>query len=226
MKFQIHALRQDGQKVLLHYDNQLSTLTWQDGTPVVPVQPGSFRDATVVSVNQPGRKGQVRILKISLGLSCNYECSYCNQRFVPHADASNPDDIEPFIAQLTDALIEPPERIEFWGGEPLVYWKTLKPLAERLRDLYPDAQFSVITNGSLLDADKNEWFDRMGFSVGLSHDGPGQSTRGPDPLVDPEKYAAIMDLYAAASASTPWSMLATKAGRRFRLGCSSALARM
>ena len=196
MKFQIHALRQDGQKVLLHYDNQLSRLTWQDGTPVVPVQFGSFRDATVVSVNQPGRKGQVRILKISLGMSCNYECSYCNQRFVPHADASNPDDIEPFIAQLTDALIEPPERIEFWGGEPLVYWKTLKPLAERLRDLYPDAQFSVITNGSLLDTDKNEWLDRMGFSVGLSHDGPGHSTRGPDPLSDPEKYAAIMDLYA------------------------------
>mgnify|MGYP006947918844 CR=1 FL=1 len=66
MKFQIHALRQDGKKVFLHYDNQLSTLTWQDGTPVVPVQPGSFRGATVVSVNQPGRKGQVRILKISL----------------------------------------------------------------------------------------------------------------------------------------------------------------
>jgi len=166
MKFQIHALRQDGQKVLLHYDNQLSTLTWQDGTPVVPVQFGSFRDATVVSVNQPGRKGQVRILKISLGMSCNYECSYCNQRFVPHAGASNPDDIEPFIAQLTDALIEPPERIEFWGGEPLVYWKTLKPLAERLRDLYPDAQFSVITNGSLLDTDKNEWLEPFGWLGG------------------------------------------------------------
>jgi len=196
MKFQIHALRQDGQKVLLHYDNQLSTLIWQDGTPVVSVQPGSFRDATAVSVNQSGRKGQVRILKISLGLSCNYECSYCNQRFVPHADASSPDDIESFISQLVDALIEPPERIEFWGGEPLVYWKTLKPLAERLRDLYPDAQFSVITNGSLLDTDKNEWLERMGFSVGLSHDGPGQSTRGPDPLNDPEKHAAIMDLYA------------------------------
>ena len=55
MKFQIHALRQDGQKVLLHYDNQLSTLTWQDGTPVVPVQSGSFRDAPVVSVNHPVR---------------------------------------------------------------------------------------------------------------------------------------------------------------------------
>jgi uncharacterized protein len=129
-------------------------------------------------------------------LSCNYECSYCNQRFVPHADASHPDDIEPFICQLTDALIESPERIEFWGGEPLVYWKTLKPLAERLRSFYPDAQFSMITNGSLLDAQKIEWIDQMGFSVGLSQYGPGQSSRGPDPLSDPERHAAIMALYA------------------------------
>jgi uncharacterized protein len=196
MKFEIHALHREGQSVLLYYDNQLSELTWQDGTPVMPVQPGTFRDTTVVSVNQPGRKGNVRVLKISLGLSCNYECSYCNQRFVPHANASHPDDIEPFISQLTDALIEPPERIEFWGGEPLVYWKTLKPLAERLRGLYPHAQFSLITNGSLLDAQKIEWIDQMGFSVGLSHDGPGQSSRGPDPLIDPERHAAIMALYA------------------------------
>ena len=184
MKFEIHALHPDGQSVLFHYDNQLSELTWQDGTPVLPVQPGTFRDASVVSVNQPGRKGNVRVLKISLGLSCNYECSYCNQRFVPRADTSHPDDIEPFISQLTDALIEPPERIEFWGGEPLVYWKTLKPLAERLRGLYPHAQFSLITNGSLLDTQKIEWIDSMGFSVGLSHDGPGHSSRGPDPLSD------------------------------------------
>jgi len=195
MKFEIHALHREGQSVLLHYDNLLSELTWQDGTPVLPVQPGTFRDATVVSVNQPGRKGNVRVLKISLGLSCNYECSYCNQRFVPHADASHPDDIEPFINQLTDSLIESPERIEFWGGEPLVYWKTLKPLAERLRGLYPHAKFSLITNGSLLDAQKIEWIDQMGFSVGLSHDGPGQSSRGPDPLSDPERHAAIMSLY-------------------------------
>lgn len=195
-KFKIHALRQDGQKVGLHYDNQSSSLTWEDGKPVVQAQPGAFRDAAAVSVDQPGRKGSIRTLKVSFGLSCNYECSYCSQRFVPHADSSNPDDIEPFVAQLTDALIEPPERIEFWGGEPFVYWKTLKPLAERLRQLYRQANFSIITNGSLLDIEKNEWLDRLGFGVGLSHDGPGYHARGADPLDDPEKRAAIMDLYA------------------------------
>jgi uncharacterized protein len=193
--FKIHALRQDGQKVALHYDNQSSTLTWEDGTPVVQAQPGAFREATAVSVDQPGRKGNIRTLKISLGLSCNYECSYCSQRFVPHADSSNPADADKFIAQLPDAMIEPPEHIEFWGGEPFVYWKTLKPLAEGLRQLYPHARLSIITNGSLLDVEKNEWLDRLGFAVGLSHDGPGYHARGMDPLDDPEKRAAIIDLY-------------------------------
>jgi uncharacterized protein len=194
-QFTIHALRPDGQRATLLYDNQTSSLTWADGTSVVPVQVGKFSDAKVVSVDQPGRKGNVRTLKISLGLSCNYECSYCSQRFVPHADSSNPDDIEPFLVQLSEALIEPPGRIEFWGGEPFVYWKTLKPLAERLRQLYPQAHFNIITNGSLLDAEKNEWLDRIGFAVGLSHDGPGYHARGADPLDDPEKRAVIMDLY-------------------------------
>lgn len=195
-QFTIHALRPDGQRVTLQYDNQSSSLSWADGTAVIPVRAGDFREASAVSVDEPGRKGAIRTLKISLGLSCNYGCSYCSQRFVPHAGSSNPDSTEAFIAQLTDALVEPPTRIEFWGGEPFVYWKTLKPLAERLRQLYAKAHFNIITNGSLLDAEKNEWLERLGFAVGISHDGPGYHARGADPLDDPEKRAAIMDLYA------------------------------
>ncbi len=194
-KFTLHALCPDEKRVTLLYDNQNSNLTWAGGAPVIEALPEPYRDATLVSVDQPGRKGNIRTLKISLGLSCNYECSYCSQRFVPHSDSSNPDDIEPFIAQLSGALHEPPQRIEFWGGEPFVYWKTLRPLAERLRKLYPRADFNIITNGSLLDVQKNEWLDRMGFGVGLSHDGPGYHARGADPLDDPAKRAVIMDLY-------------------------------
>lgn len=195
-KFKIHAIGRDGAETVLWYDNQTSSLTWTDGSSVIFLDVGTFHDADSVSMDQPGRKGVVRTLKISLGLSCNYECSYCSQRFVPHAESSNPTDISPFVSQLMDAMIEPPERIEFWGGEPFVYWKTLKPLAERLRQLYPQASFNIITNGSLLDAEKNEWLDRLGFGVGLSHDGPGYHARGADPLDDPEKRAAIMDLYS------------------------------
>jgi uncharacterized protein len=195
-KFTLHVLR--GSSVnLLSYDNLNSELLYQDGTPVVPVehkQGVGWGPAEAVSVSTPGRKSGIRVLKVSLGLSCNYACGYCSQRFVPHADSTNPDDVDAFVQMLRSAEVRP-ERVEFWGGEPLVYWKTLKPLAERLCSEFPDAAFGMVTNGSLLDAEKIEWIDRMGFAVGLSHDGPGYHVRGKDPLDDPQQRQAIADLY-------------------------------
>ena len=195
--FTIHARRvADGVETTFSYDNQTSMFLRADGTPVIASRPMQFGDAEVVSVNQPGRKGDIKTLKISLGLSCNYECGYCSQRFVPHAEQTNPGDVDPFVAQLTANLTSAPARIEFWGGEPFVYWKTLKPLAEALRALFPAAHFNIITNGSLLDLEKNTWLEQIGFSVGLSHDGPGYHARGADPLDDPAQLAAILDLWA------------------------------
>jgi len=197
-KFLIKTKFQDGSEgPALEYDNAVSSLVYAENrAPVAPPMPKrEFPEAFAVSKDNPGSKTSPRTLKISLGLSCNYECSYCSQRFVPHAEQTNPDDIEPFLAQLTGSLTQAPQRIEFWGGEPFVYWKTLKPLAEKLRVLYPEADFNIITNGSLLDAEKNEWLDRLGFGVGISHDGPGYHVRGLDPMDDPEKREAIMDLY-------------------------------
>jgi uncharacterized protein len=197
LQFKVHVLNPaNNAKAVLLYDNMTSELVWDNGAPAAKVTPKEYGVAPAVSAAAPGGKTAPKKLKVSLGLSCNYECNYCNQRFVPHADSTNPGDIEPFVAQLTVALTEPPERIEFWGGEPFVYWKILKPLAERLREMYPEAHFNIITNGSLLDAEKIEWLDRLGFAVGISHDGPGYHARGTDPLDDPEKRVAIMDLWA------------------------------
>ncbi len=196
-KFTIHARKPDGSVVRIQYDNQTSDLTDPIGKRIVSRVDVAGRPlAPTVSRETPLGKTSPRVLKISLGLSCNYECEYCSQRFVPRADETNPGDVAAFIAGLDSWVTTPPEAVEFWGGEPLVYIKTLRPLAEAIRAKYPGAALSVITNGSLLNEETNDWLDRMGFSVGISHDGPGQHVRGPDPLQDPEKRAAIMALYA------------------------------
>jgi uncharacterized protein len=197
--FLIHTLTPSGEPgPTLRYDNQTSALTdLKTGEPVVKsfaaIQPECQDFAT--SRDNPATKVSPRVLKISLGLSCNYECEYCSQRFVPRVAETNPGEVQSFLGDLDDWVKVPPERIEFWGGEPFVYIKTLRPLANALRTKYPRAGFSVITNGSLLNPEINHWLDEMGFSVGISHDGPGQHVRGPDPLADPEKRAAILDLY-------------------------------
>ena len=196
-KFTIHARRPDGELLWMTYDNQTSALADASGQRIAALMDVAARpDAPAVSRETPLAKSSPRVLKISLGLSCNYECEYCSQRFVPRADETNPGDVDAFIAGLDDWVTTAPERVEFWGGEPLVYIKTLRPLAEAIRAKYPSAALSVITNGSLLNAETNDWLDQMGFSVGISHDGPGQHVRGPDPLQDPDKRAGIMDLYA------------------------------
>lgn len=179
------------------YDPHTSALTDMRGRSVIESTP-SFAGAQAVlttSKETPNGKVTPRLLKISLGLSCNYECEYCSQRFVPRAVETNPGDISEFLEAMNNWATEPPERIEFWGGEPLVYWKTLKPLAEALRTKFPKAEFSIITNGSLLTKEINNWIVAMGFRVGISHDGPGQSVRGPDPLEEPKTREAILSLY-------------------------------
>lgn len=196
-KFRVYALGPGGVQRTFIYDNMVSTFVDEaTGKSIVPIKArGDFPVVLTTSKNTPNGKKSPRILKISLGLSCNYECDYCSQRFVPRAAETNPRNVEDFMEGLDSWVKEPPERIELWGGEPLVYIKTLRPLAEALRAKYPHTDFGIITNGSLLTKEINEWLDRLGFTVGLSHDGPGQHVRGPDPLEDPKKREAILDLW-------------------------------
>lgn len=144
---------------------------------------------------------QVKHVKIQMGLSCNYTCDYCSQKFVERPKETNAKDIEDFMAMFNQLEFNEKEglRIEFWGGEPFVYWKTMKPLAEAMLENFntwtKKPEFSVITNGSLLTEDICAWLYSMGFSVAVSHDGPGQFVRGPDPFEDPKKKEIVLDLY-------------------------------
>jgi len=144
---------------------------------------------------------QVKHVKIQMGLSCNYTCDYCSQKFVERPKETNAKDIEDFMAMFNQLEFNEKEglRIEFWGGEPFVYWKTMKPLAEAMLENFSTwtkkPEFSVITNGSLLTEDICAWLYSMGFHVAVSHDGPGQFVRGPDPFEDPKKKEIVLDLY-------------------------------
>ena len=201
--FKIYAVNPETKEnAILFYDNKTSLLTNSEGCSLVSqLQVTPQSSAPVTSRDTPLGKTSPRILKISLGLSCNYECEYCSQRFVHRSDETNPDDVAEFISGLDDWITSPPDAVEFWGGEPMVYIKTLRPLANEIRRKFPVTRLSVITNGSLLTPEINQWLDETGFVVSISHDGPGQHVRGPDPLADPGKREAILDLYSRLSPS-------------------------
>ena len=208
MLFKVHAERSANDTKIFYYDNVSNTLSDENNNiyeyPKDPTQSLQNSDIAVraFSKDDPIYKSkQIGILKIQLGLSCNYGCDYCSQKFVERPPETSKKDIDDFLAKL-DVLEFSEEKglkIEFWGGEPFVYWKTFKPLAEALADRFSSwkkkPQLSVITNGSLLNKEICSWLYYMGFSVGMSHDGPGQSVRGIDPFDDPEKKKILLEFY-------------------------------
>jgi uncharacterized protein len=206
--FKIHAEKSILDTKTFLYDNETNTLSDESGFIYESQQSSSCsggcstKSVVPFSKDVPLTKSsKVRILKIQLGLSCNYACDYCSQKFVERPKETTPKDIENFMAMLDSLQFIESDglKVEFWGGEPLVYWKTMKPLAEALMERFSSwqnkPQFSVITNGSILTEEICAWLYAMGFAVSISHDGPGQSVRGPDPFEDPKVKETVIDFY-------------------------------
>jgi len=198
-------------KETLIYDPMTSEMFWEESGNKISLEHISkgltyqldakvWKPATVTNPHNPelhGKKSRKpATLKITMGLKCNYACSYCNQAHQPHDPVGGPEDAEELVQKMKENFnfgIYDKFRLEFWGGEPMVYWKTLKPLAEKVKKVYPNAQFMMVTNGSLLTRDKVDWFNQMGFSIGMSHDGPLHAqNRGPDPLDEPVAKDAVV----------------------------------
>jgi uncharacterized protein len=206
MIFEIHSERGDGDKKIFYYDNETNYLKSEDGI-VYQFPDGTVHDHQLTEYksfdkDHPLKKSrEVQLLKIQLGLSCNYSCDYCSQKFVERAPETSKKDIDAFMGMLNNLEFNEQKglRIELWGGEPLVYWKTLKPLVEAIVDKFQDwnrlPQFSMITNGSILTDEICDWLMKYNFNVSISHDGPGQSVRGPDPFDDPVKKKTILGFY-------------------------------
>jgi len=181
------------------YDPSDSSLVWADTGEPLPLPAVFPRQAREWQpfwhahhpTNPAGKSRDIRHLKLQLGLKCNYACQYCSQAHQPHDLDGHPSDVEPFMDQLQGWFAGGTDgrgsgvKIEFWGGEPFVYWKLLKPLGEAVRARCPAADLSIVTNGSLLDDEKLAWVEALDVGIGLSHDGPAQAHRGPDPLDDP-----------------------------------------
>ena len=208
MIFTIRA-RREGKDAIFFYDNELNVLSHENGVVYedsnIKFDYEKMHESFPFSPTNPLKKSKkVSTLKIQLGLSCNYSCEYCSQRYVERAEETSFADIDDFLQKINNLEFDEKEGlfIEFWGGEPFVYWKTLKPLVEKLHVKFESwkrkPRFSVITNGSILNEEKIEWLLNNMDSMAISHDGPGQWVRGPDPLEDKDQALRILRLYNKA----------------------------
>ena len=177
------------------WDAEGNLVDFSERLPTEAIAPKKSRKSLgVYSKDAPilGKKRIIRKLKIQLGMACNYHCKYCMQANYRDLGSSihGPEAVEAFLQKLEDANIElkPYGQIEFWGGEPLVYWKTLKLLIPKLREKWGfKSSMLMITNGSLMTDEIADFLIRYQISVCISHDGPGFSLRDDkDPLFDPK----------------------------------------
>jgi uncharacterized protein len=114
-------------------------------------------------------------IRILLGHACNYSCSYCMQK-----DIGNPDErakistTDQFIQQLSKLDMSRLQKIDLWGGETLLYWKTIVEIMTKFDR--EELTWYIPTNGSPLMMKHVEFFSTLKsqVTIGISHDGPGQ----------------------------------------------------
>ena len=207
----LHTLTFEAQDGSIHTANynahtsELDGLTGADERDEWPVAP------RVSAATPLGKSRAPRVLKIQLGLGCNFSCSYCSQAHQIHeATVSTLSDVDAFLIQLDGWMEGAPARIEFWGGEPFVYWAKIKRLIPALHERFPGAEFVIITNGSMFNRERLDWIIEYDIQLGISHDGPGQPLRGPDPLNNPEQRKWIETVLAERKGAVGFNVVLTR----------------
>lgn len=133
-------------------------------------------------------KAGISHLRILLGNRCNYSCSYCRQDHTQEPARLN--DLQVILNFIRESPeITNVQNLQIWGGEPLVYWKVLKPLIEFIRSdevkhKFRNSMVGMVTNGSLLTKDKVDFFIENRIFISVSHDGQMQHLRKSDPFLD------------------------------------------
>jgi uncharacterized protein len=122
----------------------------------------------------------VRALSLAIAEKCNLGCTYCYAQEGSFGSTPKNMAVEVALASVDLLIAEtrPHERINlaFLGGEPLVNRTVLRHATEyasaRARERDQAIGFSITTNGTLVEPDDAEFFDRYGFAVTVSLDGP------------------------------------------------------
>ena len=139
------------------------------------LEPGRFIDDTA-----PLRDPPLRALSLAVAQKCNLGCTYCYAEGGGFGEA--PRDMDwPVAAAAVRRLVDgaaPGERVHlsFLGGEPLTNRALIRRACELAADLARakgvPIGFGLTTNGTLLRPEDGELFERYGFAVTVSIDGP------------------------------------------------------
>lgn len=132
-----------------------------------------WRAAIAETRNRTGKSNSPFWIRLLLGHACNYSCDYCLQK-----DIGNPDErskittTEKIIEQIDKLDLSNLDKIDLWGGEPFLYWKSIMPIMQHFDR--PGLTWFISTNGTTLLPKHIDFFKKLksNVEIGLSHDGP------------------------------------------------------
>lgn len=116
---------------------------------------------------------------VILGMACNFACVYCYEGSLKGAAAMSDATADQLVAYLLARFSAAHKKrliLDFYGGEPLLYTKRIRYLAQRLKPaveaLGGSFEFTLVTNGSLLTRAVAEELLALGLiSVKVTIDG-------------------------------------------------------
>lgn len=134
-------------------------------------------------------KNGLKELLLEVTTGCNMRCKYCvfSDNYIYNRSHGNKllsykqgrASIEMYLELCDEAkeynpTIKP--MIGFYGGEPLLNYKVIKKLITFVRkiDKFNDVEFTITTNGLLMDEEKIDFFIKNNVIVIFSLDGPKQ----------------------------------------------------
>ncbi len=115
------------------------------------------------------------------GAICNLDCKYCfflsKEKLYPGSRFRMSDEtLESYIRQYVEAQQVPEVNIAWQGGEPTMmgvdFFRKSVEFAEKYKKPHQSLQYSMQTNGTLLDDEWGEFLKEHNFLIGLSVDGP------------------------------------------------------
>jgi len=128
----------------------------------------------------------IKKIFLILGDGCNMSCAYCkahlnstkSQMGVTYPSGA-------VMAYLKNTIANEPTLINFYGGEPLLYFDVIKYIIDSINAKQDDVIWSTMTNGKSITPAMVEYFNKHKVTVNLSWDGEQTKTlRGYDVFAD------------------------------------------
>ena len=137
---------------------------------------------------------KVKIIYLVLGHNCNFSCRYCiqnNDFKKSEINSSVSEDTFSYIENLVKirpSISTGKIKIIFWGGEPLIYFSSIKSVVDRLKD---SVDYGIISNGALLTKDIVDFLNEHNISFTVSNDGPNTKKTRRINILENENFRAL-----------------------------------